>query len=449
MEKHNLISQGGKAFTPTPIYIVAVKLKKTSKTILASFQNYQPKCKLVWGFTLVEMLVAMALMAIIFAAIVPEFRAIRNSWASSEESSTIIQNGRVLEEHLYRNLSSAKQILSVSPSGTTTGFIIFKDTLGVKKQYKFNSGYVDFNDGTGGAPLAGPVSRFQISCYAIDHNYAPTTDVNMIRCVSVATDFNTVSGTTKTFTTSAYLQTNANVSGLVGWWKLDETSGTTAVDSSGNNNNGTLVFNDPNWMPTGGAIGGALGFDGTNDYVDLGDDSSLNFEDSEPFTIAAWIKTTAEYGLIVSLRNPDLDGADIDFAVGDAGGGCSDPGKAVILVRQDSGGQWACVISKTPVNDDKWYHVAVVRTGNTVELFVDGNSQGKSSGAQAGGAITTNVRAIGCEVYWDCGGDGSCSLAGTIDDVRIYQRALTAAEIKQLANVLRYKVFTKAKVPTH
>jgi hypothetical protein len=239
----------------------------------------------------------------------------------------------------------------------------------------------------------------------------------------------------------------SNASGIVGCWKLDETSGTTtAKDSSGNGNDGTL-YGTPTWST--GLINGAIVLDGSNDYVDLGDDSSLNFGDSEPFTITAWIKTTDDYGLIVSLRNPDLDGADIDFAVGDAGGGCSGSGKAVILVRQDSGGEWACVISGSPVNDDKWHHVAVVRTGNTVELFVDGVSQGTDSGAESGGAITTNVRAIGCEVYWDCGGDEGCSFAGTIDDMRIYNRNLTAAEIAQLANILRYREFTEAKVPTN
>jgi Tfp pilus assembly protein PilW len=63
--------------------------------------------KSIKAVTLVELLVAMALLVLIVAAIVPQFRAIRNSMASNEASSTIIQNGRVLEEHINRNLSAA------------------------------------------------------------------------------------------------------------------------------------------------------------------------------------------------------------------------------------------------------------------------------------------------------------------------------------------------------
>src|SRR3989338_5343069 len=64
----------------------------------------------------------------------------------------------------------------------------------------------------------------------------------------------------------------AQTSGLVGYWTFDEGAGTTANDSSGNNNTGTLT-NGPTW--TTGKIGQALNFDGVNDYVDLGFPSAL------------------------------------------------------------------------------------------------------------------------------------------------------------------------------
>ncbi len=62
-----------KAFTPTPIYIVAVKLKKALKTALAGFQNAQPKCKLVKGFTLVEALIALVILSIAAAGLLLPF----------------------------------------------------------------------------------------------------------------------------------------------------------------------------------------------------------------------------------------------------------------------------------------------------------------------------------------------------------------------------------------
>jgi type II secretory pathway pseudopilin PulG len=394
-------------------------------------------CRSRKAITLIELIVAMTMMIIIFTAIVPQFNVIRTSWANNEVASTLIQNGIVLDEHINRNLSAAKQLISVSPSSATNGYIIYNDAVGNQKRYMVSDGNVVFGDLGSEEPLAGPVSRFQVSSYSLNNFDSPTTDANTIRFIQIQTDF-TNSDKSKTFTTSAYLPANAN--GVVGCWKLDETSGTTAKDSSGNGNDGTLVNMSSPGCWVAGQINNALSFNGINNYVDLGADSSLNFGDSKPFTITAWIKTKDDYGLIISLRNSKDDGSDIDFAVGNDGGD-DYPGKAMILVRQDGGGDWASVASINEVNDGQWHHVAAVRTGNTVELFVDGNSQGTGSGEEAGGAITTNVRAIGAEIYWGVSSD--YALAGTIDDVRIYNRALSKDEIAQLANILRYKTFTE------
>jgi type II secretory pathway pseudopilin PulG len=414
------------------------------------------KIRLRKAMTLLELVVAMAMITIIFAAVLPQFELIRNSWDAKQGTAEALQNGRVLMDHISRNLSKAKRITVVSDSSVTTGYIQFVANDSNTYRYDINStdNYVKYGRvGYSAADLAGP-SSLKFTCYDacnLDASLSPVTDVNVVRTIKVdATVTNVVSPShDKTFTTRVYLRVNANTGGVVGCWKLDETSGTTAVDSSGNGNNGALVNMTSPGCWVAGQIGGALVFDGSDDYVDLGTDSSLNFGDSEPFTIAAWIKTTDEYGLIVSFRNSEDDGSDIDFAVGNEGGDGDHPGKAMILVRQDGGGEWASVISGPSVNDGQWHHVAAVRgSGSTIELFVDGVSQGTSSGSESGGAITTNVRAIGCEVYWDCGGDEYCSLAGTIDDVRIYKRALTAEEIAELANVLRYGGFAEAKAPT-
>ena len=404
--------------------------------------------------TLVELIVAMTIMAIIFAAIIPQLSAIRSSWATNEATSTIIQNGRVLEEHINRNISAAKQIVSVSPSSTINGFIIFKDASDVQKRYMVSDGNVVFGTVGSEEPLAGPVSRFQVSSYLIDSSIGsttlPTTDANHIRLVKVDTDFTNSNplGSTRTFTAYTYLQSNKNT-GIIGYWKLDETSGTTAADSSGSGNNGTLdnMASPSCWTTTPGPINGALTFDGTDDYVDLGTDSSLNFGSSEPFTVAAWVKTTEDYGMIVSFRSSTDGGPVIDMAVGYEGAD-SDPGKAMILVRQDNGGGGYAHVTGGSVKDGLWHHLAVVRgSGSTIELFVDGVSKGTSSGSESGGAITTNLRAIGSERRWVSDGYGSTDqryLVGTIDDVRIYNRAFTPAEIAELANVLRCSDVTNA-----
>ena len=87
--------------------------------------------------------------------------------------------------------------------------------------------------------------------------------------------------------------------GLVLHYKFDETSGTTAADSSGNGNTGTLTnMAGTEW--TAGKVGGALDFDGSNDYVDLGNGLADNMGD---VTFSSWIYregSTKTFGEIFS-----------------------------------------------------------------------------------------------------------------------------------------------------
>ncbi len=78
----------------------------------------------------------------------------------------------------------------------------------------------------------------------------------------------------------------AQISGLVGWWKLDETEGKTAVDSSGHGYNGRLK-GSPKWVPNGGKVGGAIEFDG-NSHIDT--DLRQNLP---TWTVALWVKSPA------------------------------------------------------------------------------------------------------------------------------------------------------------
>ena len=78
--------------------------------------------------------------------------------------------------------------------------------------------------------------------------------------------------------------TSAAQADLVGWWRLDDGSGTTAADSSGNGNDGTIQ-GDPQWVA--GKVGGALEFDGDGDYVDCGNDAV--FDITEEITLSVWI----------------------------------------------------------------------------------------------------------------------------------------------------------------
>jgi len=161
---------------------------------------------------MVEVIVAMAILAIIFAAFLPQLRVIQNNWDSKVGASETLQNGRVLIDHLNRNLSKASRLTAVSDPNQINGYIEFIDNDSNNVRYDVNSisNYVEF--GLIGSPsdLAGPVSKLKFTCYDAYDLDTPITDVNAIRNVKVETTVKNPAmlGKDMTFTTKAYIRTN-------------------------------------------------------------------------------------------------------------------------------------------------------------------------------------------------------------------------------------------------
>jgi len=123
----------------------------------------------------------------------------------------------------------------------------------------------------------------------------PNASVNTTGSVSINTSTSDVDGDNLT----ALLNWNNS---LVGWWRMNEEAGGTNVqDFSGNNFNGTWYGNTTSNV-TSGKFGNALLFDATNDYVDLGNDTTFNLTDN--FTIEAWVKWNGytNYDTILDLH---------------------------------------------------------------------------------------------------------------------------------------------------
>lgn len=190
---------------------------------------------------------------------------------------------------------------------------------------------------------------------------------------------------------------------------LDETSGTTAVDISGQSNNGTL-YNGPVW--TTGAIGGGLRLDGTNDYLSRSSVQGLP-SGNTPHTVAGWIKVNA----LPSNR------AWIAL-LGSAG-----TGSHHWLINSSGGtafGAWAGgqVSPSLPVG--VWKHVAITFDGVTLTGYVDGvafNSKPATFNLQGGNPLSIGKMILSGENYFN----------GVVDDMRVYDRALDAAEVAALA----------------
>ncbi|UCE47307.1 MAG: hypothetical protein JSW47_17095, partial [Phycisphaerales bacterium] len=215
---------------------------------------------------------------------------------------------------------------------------------------------------------------------------------------------------------------------LVGWWKLDDGESLTALDSSGHGNHGTLRNNDGTLMTmtgtewTTGILDGAL-FLEDGQYVDFGNDPSLQL--TGEVTITAWVK---------------MEPANEGVYMGIAGKLVHSPYNGYELVRHSSnvfrlwmgndGGDLSSVSSDVTYTDTDWHHVVGVISNNTGYLYVDGVKQVEES---AVGLVDTGDFAYigkhysnGSDRYW----------IGTIDDVRLYDYAISAEEIRLMGGDL-------------
>ena len=198
--------------------------------------------------------------------------------------------------------------------------------------------------------------------------------------------------------------------GLVGHWRFNEGTGSTAYDSSPEGNNGTIY--GASWVR--GKFGYALKFDGTDDYVDCGSDESLNITDA--VTIEAWVKPRGSYSDLsfptivrkegaYALRFHYIDGS-LQGIVWIGGS---------IKVSNALENAW---------DTTKWTYFVFVYDGQYLRLYRDG-VEAVDPRAQTGAVdVTTNNLGIGAT------GDGRYFFNGLIDEVRIYNRALSAEEIK-------------------
>jgi prepilin-type N-terminal cleavage/methylation domain-containing protein len=207
------------------------------------------------GLTLLELVLAMAMVGIIFAAILPQFAVIRNSWDVKAGTAEALQNGRVLMEHISRNLSKAVLITAVSESSVSNGYIEFKDLDDNTLRYDIAANnYVEYGVADNLSDLAGPVDSLTFTCYDacdLDSPLSPVTDVNLIRTIKVDVVFtNSASmGRSMPFTTLLYLRTNGKSSPLIStdaaYDYAIRTQGTNIFAYKGNSSGGGIPLSDP------------------------------------------------------------------------------------------------------------------------------------------------------------------------------------------------------------
>jgi hypothetical protein len=209
--------------------------------------------------------------------------------------------------------------------------------------------------------------------------------------------------------------------GPAAYWPLDEAQGDSVNDKSGNGSLGRI--HGGQWVQ--GVTGSAVRLDGKGSYVELGLAQQFNFGAAAPFTIAGWVATEPN-GVICSFRALRSPFPVIEISVRQ--------GHLAGWVRDDTSGFGGAKLTGGAVNDGKWHHVALLRQADgTIELFLDGASQGTARGANSGGPITTDLRALGCDRVLMNQGKPAGHLAGAFDELSVYSRPLAPAEISALA----------------
>jgi hypothetical protein len=202
----------------------------------------------------------------------------------------------------------------------------------------------------------------------------------------------------------------------IGHWKLDEATGRIASDSSPNANHGTVI-GDPNWLPGGGMLGGALDLDGNGDYVKTSPTTTGLDVAPGSFSVSAWIRPRQTTGVWRAILEYDRTGSNwFGMWLNSSGG-----------VHLRVGQSVANSTTSVPANEWTLATATYDSTSRQMTVYVDGNPDGTAAQvngytAAAAAKLTIGVRGIEENEFFD----------GLLDDVRVYDQALTADQVGSL-----------------
>lgn len=219
--------------------------------------------------------------------------------------------------------------------------------------------------------------------------------------------------------------------GLIAHWKLDDGNPSTiASDASGSGNTGTLV-SGPQWQPASQCrIGQCLGFDGLDDFVTVDDSANQVIPSGNAaFSISLWFNANVLTPVTVeSLMTNELYQND-GFRFGVETGQYFGPQYRLFFWSTETvpaGVPGIELRSNLDIVAGTWYHAVISYTGSSADMYIDGNLEVSDSS----GAVLSNIRPL--DIGRAIG--GKQPFEGSIDDVRIYNRALSLAEAVSLYN---------------
>lgn len=214
---------------------------------------------------------------------------------------------------------------------------------------------------------------------------------------------------------------------LVGHWKLDETTGLIANDSSGGEHHGTLTNTDPepSWEPA--YVDGGLHLDGTDDFIFVTDDAAFDLSDAG--TLALWFRMDSFKSFGGLIHKGDLTSfADEAYSLQFWSG-------SRLYLGLKGSPQSRSIQTNTVFNNGQWYHVAAIWDTSGMYLYVDGTLDNSSPNTVSAMDSTGNLN-LGAQlaVYYSSSYK-NLPFDGVIDDVRIYAEALSAEDVEALYNL--------------
>lgn len=213
--------------------------------------------------------------------------------------------------------------------------------------------------------------------------------------------------------TNTFVRVIDSNSPVKGSWHLDEGSGTTAYDRSGNGNNGTL-YNSPAWVD--GKFGKALSFDGSNDYVT----TPIISNTLTDFTMEAWVKASSVPSNRRIVMGSGWNYNDWYIGINLSSNTGAPARKWLFWVANNS--QIAYVAAPDEIVAGEWYYLVATYQGTTGKFYINGNYIGSFTFTRTTDSNPFQIGRSYSGEYFN----------GLVDEVRVYNRALTSAEVSDL-----------------
>ena len=401
------------------------------------------------SFTLIELLIVIGILAILVAAVVVTLNPAqllaqaRDSKRQQDLSALnqALNTITALDQSLFMGTSSI--VYTSLPDSTTTCANWNLPSLPSGWQYHCApTSTLQNTDGTGWIPVnfkttgvvslsSLPIDPINTSSTGLYYTYVMGGSFQLASHFESA-KYQATEGSDAMYTVGSNTTLAPFLSGLVGWWPLNEGTGTIAYDRGGYGNNvtwtGTPAGTNGYYSP-GKVSTWAGAFDGSTDYVNLGYNSAAA-SISNNITISAWINVSST--LLSSLQ---YEVVDKEYAYGlklDVGGGS-------VRMEWDTSNDWSgpnTILSGLSAN--QWAFIAVSEDSSGNKNWYFNGFLIKHSIVSGTLTPSTYFLCIGAFGVTGCGGSNSWyNFPGLIEDVRIYNRALSASEIQALYNATK------------